>query len=214
MTTKTVGEILKEERQRYRMTLSEVARRTRIRQEYLTALESNDFRRLPAAAFVKGYIKAYAKLFGFDPQPLVAVLRRDYKQSAKGRLVPREFLKPVLRRRLVWGPVTLVVLVVASLFVTLLGYVGFQWHSLNQPPQLELSAPADNQLVAAQIKVAGRTEPEATVLVNAQPVAIQPDGSFQTEVFVSREGLTTITVEASDRRGKTNLVQRTVTVRF
>ncbi|MBD3279378.1 MAG: hypothetical protein GF390_01560 [Candidatus Pacebacteria bacterium] len=214
MKTKTIGEILQEERQFHRLSLPELAKKSRIRLEYLRALEKNQFDQLPAATFVKGYIKTYARLFGFDHQPLLALLRRDYKESAKGKLVPREFVKPVIKKRQLWTPVTILVIVMASVFLTLLGYVGFQWYNLNKPPSLEVYAPQEDQFVAGTVVVEGQTLPEAVVTVNSQPVALQPDGSFQTEVYLPQEGISTITIEATDRRGKTSLLQRTVYVKF
>lgn len=214
MKTKSIGEMLREERQLRRLSLEDMAARTRIRQEYLQALENNQFSSLPAATFVKGYIRAYAQLLGFDEQPLIALLRRDFKESAKGRLVPREFIHPLLKRRTSWTPVTAVVMVAAAIFVTLLSYVGFQWYQFNKPPQLAVTAPAEDAVVAAQVVVEGTTDPEAVLLVNAQPVSLKQDGSFSTEVFIPREGLASVTVEAKDRRGKSTVVQRTVTVKY
>lgn len=214
MKTKTVGQMLREEREKYRLSLEEVSQTTRIRLEYLQALEENNFQELPAATFVKGYIKTYSRLFNLEYQPLIALLRRDYKESAKGELVPREFLAPVIRERFTWSPITLIAGLVASVFLTLLVYVGFQWYSLNRPPELLVTSPEDEAVVSARVIVKGRTHPEATVLVNVQPVSLQPDGSFETEVFMPRDGVSTITIEASDRRGRNTLEQRTVVVEF
>ena len=99
MRTKTIGETLKDERNKHRLRLEDLAKKTRIRASYLQALEENRFEDLPATTFVKGYIKTYAHVFGFDHQPLLAMLRRDYKESAKGRLIPREFIKPILANK-------------------------------------------------------------------------------------------------------------------
>lgn len=214
MKTKTIGEMLREARTFHRLSVEDFSKRTRIRAEYITALENNQFDQLPAATFVKGYIKTYGTLFGFDYQPLVGLLRRDYKESARGKLVPREFIKPVLKKNTLSTPVTVAVLILITLFVSLMSYVGFQWYNLNKPPDLKIVSPADNASVASQVIVEGLTEPEAIVSVNAQPVSLQPDGSFQTEIFLPREGITSITVEATDRRGKTSLIQRTVFVKF
>lgn len=214
MKTKQVGEILRSEREKYRLSIVEVAKRTRIRAEYLVALEESRFQDLPAAPFVKGYIKTYSKLFGLEHQPLVALLRRDYKESAKGALIPRDFLTPVLHDRVAWSPVTLVALIVTSIFISLLGYVGVQWYTLNKPPELRVSTPTEQSIVASKVVVKGQTHPEATLLVNQQPVALQQSGAFETEVFIPREGISTITIEALDRRGKSTIEQRTVVVEF
>jgi cytoskeleton protein RodZ len=214
MKTKTIGELLREEREAHRLPLPELAKRTRIRLEYLQALENNQFELLPAATFVKGYIRSYAQLFGFDHRPLLAILRRDYKESAKGKLIPREFIKPLLRRHRYTSTVSLVMLVVIALFLTVVGYVGWQWRSLQQPPILEVSQPLDQAAVASQVVVEGRTVPEALVTVNGQPVSLQPDGNFRAEIFLANEGVNAITIETVDRRGKQQVVNRTVNVEY
>lgn len=214
MKTRTVGEILRDERESRRYRLEELAKRTRIRLEYLEALEANQFELLPSATFVKGYIKIYAQLFGFDHKPLIALLRRDYKESARGTLVPREFITPVLKAKFSLNSVTLLVVFLVGIFLSLLGYVGVQWYTLTRPPMLVVTAPGQQDQVASRIIVSGETVPDAVVTVNDQPVALQKDGSFSTEIFISTEGISTITVEATDRRGKSNQVDRTVYVRY
>lgn len=214
MRTKTIGEMLREERQVHHLTLEELAKRTRIRAEYLEALENNQFEQLPAAVFIKGYIKTYGQIFGFDYVPLLALLRRDFKESARGQLVPREFLKPVLKKQPLWTPVTMTLLGVATAFCTLLGYVLVQWYTLNKPPELVVQSPENNAQVSAQVLLKGYSEPDVLLTVNTQPVALQPDGSFETQVYVPREGINSVTVEAVDRRGKRTLEQRTVYVSF
>lgn len=214
MKTKSVGEILKEEREYHRLSLDEVSKRTRIRVEYLRALESNQFDQVPAATFVKGYIRSYGQLFGFDHQPLLGLLRRDYRESARGKLIPREFIKPVLKRRVSWTPVSVIIIGVVTLFVSLLSYVGWQWYLFSLPPKLQVSEPAAEAVVGPQVVVAGTTSNDATVFINAQPVPLQPDGSFSTTIYVPLEGTNTITIESRDRRGKTNRVQRSVVVQF
>jgi len=212
--TKTIGEILQDERLRHHLSIKEMAQRTRIRPEYLEALERNEFSELPASTFVKGFIKTYAGLFNLDPLPLLGILRRDYKESASGTLVPREFIKPVLKRRLVWTPITVTVLALGAIFFTLMSYLVLQWYNLQKPPILIVESPLENAFVSPQIKVAGQTVSDGKVMVNSQPVSILPNGTFETDVYLPREGIHVITVEVADRRGKKNQTQRSVHVRF
>ncbi len=214
MKTRTVGEMLRDERVSRRYRIEDLAKKTRIRAEYLTALEENNFAVLPSATFVKGYIKTYGSVFGFDHTPLIALLRRDYKESAKGVLVPREFITPVLRPRLQFNSITIVFVALVGIFVGLLGYVGVQWYALIKPPALEVYQPESQVQVASKVVVTGKTEPDAVVIVNEQPVTLQPDGSFSTELFFSAEGIATVIVDATDRKGKTSTEKRTVYVRF
>ncbi|MCB9813080.1 MAG: helix-turn-helix domain-containing protein [Pseudomonadales bacterium] len=214
MRTKTIGEALKEERVSHRLRIEDLSKKTRIRVNYLIALEENNFVELPSTTFVKGYIKTYANIFGFDHAPLIAMLRRDYKESAKGRLVPREFIKPVMKQRSSNNNITLVVVILISIFSSLLGYIGFQWHNLNKPPLLEVSSPKEQDIVSSKVIVEGKTTPDAMLTINEQPVSLQTSGNFKTEILIPNEGIAIITVQTEDRRGKTNLVQRSVNVQF
>lgn len=214
MKTRTIGETLKEERLRHRLRITDLSKKTRIRPEYLEALEENQFDLLPASTFVKGYIKSYANIFGFDEKPLLAMLRRDFKESAKGKLVPREFIKPLLKKRTTKTSITVVVAILAGIFVSLLGYVGIGFYNLNKPPKLEIYSPKQDDLVASNVVVEGLTLPEAIVTVNEMPVALKPDGEFRAEISLPNEGVAIITVTARDRRGKTNTVERSVRVEF
>jgi hypothetical protein len=145
---------------------------------------------------------------------LLALLRRDYKESAKGKLVPREFIKPLLKKQRYPSSVPLTMVVIISLFVTVVGYTGWQWRASQLPPLLEIARPQEQATVASQVIVEGRTVPEAVVTINDQPVALQPDGSFMTEVFLANEGINALTVETTDRRGKKQSLLRTVYVEY
>jgi cytoskeletal protein RodZ len=214
MRTRTIGEILKEERIKHRLRLEDLSKKTRIRVDYLKSLEENKFKELPSATFVKGYIKTYAQVFGFDHEPIIALLRRDYKESAVGKLVPREFIKPVIKRRVKKTSVTVVLVALVVVFLSLVGYIGVQWHNLNKPPSLEIIVPREQAMVSSKVVVEGKTLQDAVVTVNDQPVALHPDGSFRTEIIIPNEGISLITVQARDRRGKVNTTERSVTVQF
>ncbi|MFZ5376394.1 MAG: helix-turn-helix domain-containing protein [Patescibacteria group bacterium] len=214
MKTQTVGSTLQEKRQSRRVTLDVLAEKTMIRRDYLENLEKDEFEKLPAASFVKGFIRAYGRVLGFDPKPLIALLRRDYKESAKGKLVPREFLKPVLKQRQTLNSVTFLVAGLFVVFGVVFSYIGLQWYNLVKPPEIVLSSPTEDEFVSSQVVVEGMTVPDAVVVVNSQPVAINADGTFKTQIHLPREGISTITVEATDRRGKSNFEQRTVYVKF
>ncbi len=214
MKTKTIGEIIRDQRLKHQVDLPELSRKTRIRLEYLKALENNQFDQLPAATFVKGYIKIYARIFGFDHKPLIALLRRDYKESAKGMLIPRDFINPVLKRKKVNKPVTWIVLSLVAVFITLFSYIAWQWYSYNQPPRLVIQQPEEDQIVSSQVEIQGETVMDVILTINSQPVAVRSDGKFQHTIHLPREGINTISIKATDRKGKTAELQRSVYVQY
>ena len=196
------------------MTIAQVANATKIQPSFLAALEENQFDKLPASTFVKGFIKNLADFFAQDPQPLLATLRRDFKESVQGKLVPRDFIRPVLKKQQLWTPLTMTFLFLGVIFLTLITYVGFQWYSFQKPPMLTVTSPKEDQVVTQKVKVEGKTLPDAIVSVNAQPVSLYPDGRFETEVLLPKEGSHIITIESSDRRGKKSVVQRIIRVKL
>ena len=69
------GVHLKNIREMKGITIDEIAQKTRIRASYLKALEEENFRQLPAEVFSRGFLKAYAKYLGLDPDVVI----RNYK---------------------------------------------------------------------------------------------------------------------------------------
>jgi transcriptional regulator with XRE-family HTH domain len=67
--------LLKETRQKYGLTLEDVASRTYIKLPYLEALEEGRLDALPAPVYTYGYIRQYAKLLGLDGGELVAAFQ-------------------------------------------------------------------------------------------------------------------------------------------
>jgi transcriptional regulator with XRE-family HTH domain len=66
-----VGQTLREARTQGGLSLDEVAQKTRIPKASLAHLEDGRFDLMPAAVFVRGFIRAYARVVGLDPNPLV-----------------------------------------------------------------------------------------------------------------------------------------------
>lgn len=65
------GGLLRAAREAARIDLAELARRTRLEQRVLEALEGDEYQTLPATAFVKGYIRSIARALDVDPAPIL-----------------------------------------------------------------------------------------------------------------------------------------------
>src|SRR5918997_836771 len=66
-----VGSTLRRARTRKGLTLEQLARATKISVSALDALETNDLDRLPATIYLRGFLRAYAREVGLDPQETV-----------------------------------------------------------------------------------------------------------------------------------------------
>ncbi len=208
---KTVGEILKTARLKKGIKRREIVKKTKISLIYVKALEQNDFNKLPEAAFVKGFIKNYAQIVGLSPTQILAVFRRDYDQNVQGKVVPRDISGNTVQKRIIWNPRTTVIAAILLLSITLAVYFIYQYQLLTAAPKLAITNPTEQEVVTSTLTVRGETDPQATVTINSQRVLVNDDGSFS-QALVLTEGLRTITIEATNRSGKTRTVQRTINV--
>jgi cytoskeleton protein RodZ len=107
----TFGETLKRERELRKITLREVSEATKIGLRYLEALEGNRFDQLPGGLFNKGFIRAYARFIGLDPEALVnaylfeqASLRNPQPERAPYAGIRIEEIPPALEEAEPAGP--------------------------------------------------------------------------------------------------------------
>ena len=75
----SVGERIRHERESRNTTLDDMAVATGIGQSYLESLEKGEYHELPGPAFGKLYIRAYAEVLGFDPQPWIDDYEREHR---------------------------------------------------------------------------------------------------------------------------------------
>jgi hypothetical protein len=67
----TIGQQLRKARETNEVDIREAAASTRIKVRQLEDLEADDYSKIPAPAYAKGFIRLYARFLGLDPQPLV-----------------------------------------------------------------------------------------------------------------------------------------------
>lgn len=70
-----VGHLLVEARENMGLSVDEVASRLRLMPRQVQALESGDIDALPGPAFVRGFLRNYAKLLQIDAEPLLDACR-------------------------------------------------------------------------------------------------------------------------------------------
>ena len=97
----TFGEELRRERLIREVSLDEISASTKISIRLLTALESSDVEKLPAPVFTRGFIRAYSRHLGLDPDEMVNAYLADVAPD-RARVGPpskRRGLKALLRGR-------------------------------------------------------------------------------------------------------------------
>jgi cytoskeletal protein RodZ len=72
-----VGEVLRRARESRQLGLDEVAKRTKISQRFLGAIEGGQYGVLPSDVFVRGFIRSYAKVLGLDAEEAVELYKQE-----------------------------------------------------------------------------------------------------------------------------------------
>ena len=142
------------------LSLQEVARRLKLTVRMVRAIEENDQRWFPAAVYLRGYVRSYAKLLRLDPEPLVAAYPLpavDEPGSRSGGVAAVSRVRVLAIAGAVGG---LLAVVLVSLLV-------WQWpqNDAAEVAATDASAVADGPVAAAS-RVAGEAAGEAAPAVS------------------------------------------------
>lgn len=204
---RTIGLVIKEARVEKNYSRARLEKETRIKKEFIKALEEENWGALPEPPVVQGFVKNIASVLSMNQKQMVAILRRDYPPRSL-RVNP----KPDVESKFTWSPRLTFLAGVIVVSVIVLAYLGFQYVNFISPPDLSVEFPEEGQVVTQKtLRVSGETGPEAVVKVNNQPVIVNEGGKFTAEIEIF-EGTTEVVVKAISRSGKESVVIREIKV--
>lgn len=206
---KTIGKFLRDARDKKRYSLKKVENATKIKRQFIEAIEKENWRILPDFAVIAGFIKNLSHFLGISEKTAMALLRRDYP--------PRSFTvspKPDVGQKFVWSPKLSFIAGVGAIVLIVLFYLGFQYVKFITPPKLEVYKPQEGEVVNSRmVTVSGKTDGSAAVAANNQPLISDDEGAFASQIQIY-EGTTQITVKAISRSGKETSVARNIKVQI
>jgi curved DNA-binding protein CbpA len=91
------GPFLRKIREKKQISIEEIADHTKVSKSYLSAIEEENFKKLPATIYVRGFIQQYAKILKLDPQKATdAYTKRlkDYRQKEQNSIKKPEPKSP------------------------------------------------------------------------------------------------------------------------
>jgi cytoskeletal protein RodZ len=194
----TVGKILKEARLSKNISLSSLENLTKIKKEFIQKIEEEDWNNLPEFPVVSGFAKNIASTLELSENNLNAVLRRDYPPK-KLTINP----KPDIQNKFFWSPKITFGVGVAIIIIAVLAYLGVEYQKFLKPPELVVTSPKVNESVFNnKVKVSGETTTDVSLMVNNQPISLDQDGMFITEIAVTKD-TKELKFVATSRSGKT-----------
>ncbi|MCH8155428.1 MAG: DUF4115 domain-containing protein [Proteobacteria bacterium] len=159
-------------REEHGQDLHAVAQVLRIRYDYLEAIETGAFERLPGTTYAHGFLRTYAEFLGLDGDEMVERFKQEmHGTESKPELV---FPEPVAENRIPGGAIILI-----SAVLLVLAYGGWFYLSSQGKSVADLIPPLPESL---QAMLAGEAE---TVFESAS--VDEPAGSGQASVYAPPE---------------------------
>lgn len=203
----TVGQILKEARIKKGISLIKLENLTKIKREFILKIEKEEWGNLPEFPVVSGFVKNLAHALDLSVDNVNAVLRRDYPPK-KLNINP----KPDIVDKFVWSPKLTFAIGIGTLMLLILGYLGFEYFKFIKPPELEIYAPKNGEIVFDEkIKVAGKTTTDVSLTINNQPIILDQEGKFTTELLITKD-TKSLVFKAVSRSGKTTEITQNISV--
>lgn len=80
--TESPGKLLTKSRQSQGLSVSDVARELRLKENIILSLEGDRYEELPGRTYSRGYLSSYAKLLGESPSRIIALFDSSSEQSS------------------------------------------------------------------------------------------------------------------------------------
>ena len=203
---------LKALRKQRNISLETLAKRTKISKKYLQALEECRFNDLPkAAVYQKNFVCGYVEALGVDPGPFLEqyIVEETTKEDRKTKL-PKLSIKS---NYLYYLPVIIRYVLVISIAMLLVVYLGWQVKNIIEPPKLLVYSPTDGYITDNYVLlVQGETGREVQVSINGQAIMNSEEGKFEQNIDLS-PGVNTIVITAQKKHGKTFSITRYVVLK-
>ena len=84
----TVAEQLRRAREGQKLNIYQIADLTKIKTDYIRALESGSYDSFSAPVYIRGFVRTYAKVLKLDEISLAADLDKELAQTKKFRELP------------------------------------------------------------------------------------------------------------------------------
>lgn len=172
-STTSLGNLLREARERLGMSIGDVANQIKFAPRQIEALEADDFKTMPEAAFLKGFVRSYGKLLQMDLDTLFAALPATKVAMLSAAPAQNELSFPdaqtARRQNYVWLGAALLFVIIA---------LGFAISNSNSPAKSSKDATVEAAVVLPVMEVVKELPIEPVVAASAveavAPVEVSP----------------------------------------
>ena len=196
---KPLGTILKSARTKAEATIEEAEHKTKIRKNYLIALEEGNYDSLPSEAYNIGYIRIYAQFLKLDSEKIIRLYKEE--RSDVRLHIPKSKFAPIKTAdwQFLITPKIIGSIVGVIMLVGLAAYIGSALKKFTSPPEITITSIPSGYISSVDtVKVAGATAPGAVVFMNQEAVTTDKEGNFSQDVKLT-PGVNQIQVTSHNR---------------
>lgn|GEM_PF-845333 len=205
----TLGEFLKRERESKSISLRELAKKTKVREQFLKAIEEDRFELLPSPVYIKGFLSAYAKSIGLAPRDVLLRYERslkgepiiapevkpekepERKAEEKSEKQPKKKLEKKSLKELIWSRKQIWIvsgIITISLFISYFFHPYLSGPPVEPPPNMKETHEAlpivpNTQTQEASLSVEGKPFLLEIKAIEETWMQIQIDGKLKVEAF-------------------------------
>jgi cytoskeletal protein RodZ len=199
----SVGTLLKNTRERKKISLRDVEKHIKIRERFIIALEEDRWNMFTSKIYIMGILKNYARFLSLDEQKILAFFRREYekkddvrfKERISGRYISSDSKKTIFTGFIILG-------------ILFIFYFSFQLYQYIKPPKIEILSPTVSVFKReSTITVVGKTEKEAMVMILGERVYQNKEGIFE-YVLPLKQKNTVLSIEVVGANGKKTQLDR------
>jgi cytoskeleton protein RodZ len=173
----SLGSMLREAREKLGLSVADVASQIKFAPRQIEALEADDFKHLPEEAFLRGFVRSYAKILRLDAQTLL--MNMPQTKAAAAELIPASVDVPfpnaysLRQQNLIW-------LGAAALLAVILAGFAF-WHFKTPLKQAKVAQvetpvalPAETKVISEPLVLKSSTiEPSVPAVPKVRPPVTQ-----------------------------------------
>ena len=208
-----LGELLREFREKKKMSTSAASSATKIRESMIIAMENGDYKLFNSDIHLKGFIKAYAKFLGINDEKAIAMYRRERKIIEE---TPEEIEMKASKRFNIGGRIAKIfnwkafTAILSLLLISIIIYFFYiQIQAFYVPPRLEIISPKSNTTLNSDtFTIEGFTD-NISVRVSVdgnQATFVESSGKFRVNAKFNQPGPKRFTITAENEfKKKTEL---------
>jgi len=182
---KTPGQLLQQARLATGMSEEEVARRLNLRIQMVRDLEADNYGKSMASTYIKGYLKAYARLMQLSEAQVMDAYRHmgeSEPATVKMQSFSQRTRKQAHHSRLMWLTYAIIAIIIVMFILW--------WLQAEQTSDIEqaagqdtasLEAPAQPLPAALEVSPATENEEVSEAVVAAQPATEDPDATAEAQ---------------------------------